>query len=144
MQLATCWLLLDKRGSNTPLRGVTPAELVLLVKDRTAFVGRCPIHNLVVVGESKRPMEVEKERLRQKYGKGLHDQTGKKVEADAYKIDALYPGIGAVLPSTFEEVNLPQTLDNNLSTPLPDEPEWTEERLRALDEPGEVETPVAV
>lgn len=114
MQIATCWLIIDKNGSNIPLRNVTPAELVLLVRDRMAFVGRFPVHDLQVIGQSKRTDDVEKNRLRNKYGRGLHDEKGKVRDRDNYKVDVLYPGETAPLPETFKQTKLEEQASEKL------------------------------
>ncbi len=137
MQLASAWLLIGTiRGSNTPLRGVTPAELMLLVRDRTAFAGGCPVHNLEIVGVSKRSDDLERRRLRAKYGKGLHNEEGKVINKDQYKIDTLYPGEGTSLPQSFSSLpaeTVAQCKANKLVEPAPDIPDWDESELAKLD-----------
>lgn len=136
MQLANCWVLLDKRNSNVPLRGVTPAELMILIRDRGAFVGRFPVHNLVILPrESSRTNDVEKERLRAKYGNGLHDKNGKRGDMKIAKVDQLYPGEGSVLPQKFEDLgdNFTKAKENFLEKPTSDVPDWDASVLSALD-----------
>lgn len=145
MQLASAWLILDKRGSNVPIRGVTPAELIILIRDRTDFVGKHPVHNLKITGKSRRTDAMEKQRLREKYGGSLKDR---KVA----KVDMLYPGEGNNLPQTFEELgkDYQQSLENFLSNPVPSVPDFGDsdleklsrlEQLEAKQDAGEELTP---
>lgn len=134
MQLASAWLILDKRGSNIPIKGLTPAELVLLVKDRQDIVGKFPIHDLQVIGDSRRSDEQERARLRAKYGHHPKDRT-------SFKVDLLYPGEEAVLPSTFKKLGdkYKAAFSKDASVQpeniQQDEKPWTEEELLALDTP---------
>lgn len=143
MQIARAWVLLDKRGSNVPVRGVTPAELMLLVRDRMPFVGGCPVHNLEIVGESTRKDSVERQRLRVKYGSGLHDEKGKVINKDQTKVDTLYPGESSRFPQKFEELPeeiLVQCKANKLTEPVADVPDWDDSELAKLEKELESET----
>lgn len=128
MELASAWLLLDKHGSNVPIKGVTPAELIILINDRKDFVGKHPIHNLKLTGKSKRSDTLERQRLKEKYGGSLKDR---KVA----KIDVLYPGHGAKLPQTFEELGADYTAscENFLSSPVADIPDFEDSELAKLE-----------
>lgn len=129
MQIASCWVVINSRGSNVPKAFITPAELVLLVQEFKDVTGRFPVHNLEVFkpinnqdlaaiepeGErefmklkerQRRAFEhqdsnAERARLRAKYGK----PAGAKSETD-YKIDRVFPGSVSKLPDTFEETGL--------------------------------------
>src|SRR5690349_5572079 len=100
MQIANCWITLDKFGSNVPLFGVTPPELVHLVSTRKNLLGRFPITDLKVVREDKRTDEEERERLR-KYGI-RKDKEGTII----YNIDKIYPPHTSKYPQTFEETKM--------------------------------------
>lgn len=52
METANCWLKLNKLGTNTPLRGVTPPEVVLLREMHEHNAGDNPIQGLTLVGET--------------------------------------------------------------------------------------------
>lgn len=99
MEIANCWLILDKYGADVQKRNITPAELVLLVKDRQDIIGKFPIHDLVVLGTAQRDRASEQSRLRYKYGP---DRVDKKTA----KIDVLYPGASSKYPETFAETGL--------------------------------------
>ena len=142
MQLASCWVLLSKVGSDIPLKGVTPAELMLLIRDRIAFTGKHPVHDLKVTGDSKRSSELERQRLRRKYGTGLHNERGKVINKDQYKIDTLYPGEGNTLPEKFADIShvlVELSSQVTLEKPL-EQLISIDEAIRKLDEEGELET----
>lgn len=134
MQLASAWLILDKRGSNVPIRGVTPAELIILIRDRTDFVGKHPVHNLKITGVSRRTDVMERQRLREKYGGSLKDR---KVA----KVDVFYPGEGNKLPQTFEELGKDFTMSENnfLEKPVPSVPDFGDGELEKLSRLEELE-----
>lgn len=132
MQLASAWLILDKHGSNTPIKGVTPAELVILIRDRQDFIGKQPVHNLVITGQSKRTDIMERQRLREKYGKALPDRK-------VFKVNLLYPGEGNNLPQTFEELGAMYTdsckdLLEEVKAAIPDLGDSELEKLTQLEE----------
>ena len=52
MKQADIWLKVDKVGSNIPIKGVTPAEVLYLVADNHANVGGDPIESLTVTGDA--------------------------------------------------------------------------------------------
>ncbi len=136
MQLASAWLILDKRGSNVPIRGVTPAELIILIRDRTDFVGKHPVHDLKITGKSRRSNAMERQRLREKYGGSLKDR---KVA----KVDALYPGEGNPLPETFEELGQDYksstSKDASLQNVVPSVPDFGDTELEKLSRLEELE-----
>jgi hypothetical protein len=113
MEIATGWLILTRNGSEVPIRGVTPAELCLLVKDRINHIGKHPIHDLVVADKPVlRTAEEEKERLRQRYGKPK--------DSKKFKIDELFPGHASTIPTVFEGLaEYEQSLLQVLGKPVP-------------------------
>ncbi len=100
MEIATCWLTQDKFGSNVPLFGVTPPELVHLVTTRKHLLGRFPITDLKVVRDDKRDDKSERERLR-KYGI-RKDREGNV----SYNVDNIYPPHTSKYPQTFKETGM--------------------------------------
>lgn len=136
MELANAWLILDKTGSNVKVYKITPAELVILIRDRQIFVGRVPIHNLKIIGSSSRSSSLERARLRAKYEGGLPDSKGKHVDRNKAKVDLLWPGEGTTLPEKFEDLDadmIRQCKSNNLIPPKADNPDWDEETLNKMD-----------
>ena len=128
MQLAKAWLIIDKRGSNVPIRGLTPAELVLLCTTWTDFIGKHPVHDLVITGDSQRSDALEKQRLTEKHGGSIKNRKIPKVEA-------LYPGHGSKLPQTFEELGriFKDSQAKELKEPLPNIPDFEDSDLAKLD-----------
>lgn len=123
MELADCWLYLGKTKSNTPLKNITPAELVLLLRGKINKAGntrqdQCgtfPVHDLVVHSSVKRTKQTEMLRLR-KYGRTPDDSK--------YTIEELYPGETAQLPDTFAETGFLVAAQAKLlgeSVPAPDD-----------------------
>jgi len=119
MELADCWLYLGKIKSDVPLKNVTPAELVLLLRakinkagnTRQDVCGTFPVHDLVIHSSVKRSRTHEMNRLH-KYGKTPDDSK--------FTIEELYPGETSVLPETFEETGfLAQAQQKVLGTPVP-------------------------
>lgn len=93
---------------------ITPAEAAVL----RHIHGQDALHGLTVIATVDRKGAVERERLVQVYGRGIDGQ----IRSAA--VDALFPGLGARLPESFDE--------------LPD-PIAAEE----IEETEEVVTPVA-
>lgn len=129
MEIANAWLYLNKLKNDVPIKGLTPAELVFLVKNRQDSVGTFPVHDLQIVGSVKRSTEAEKHRLGQKYGRpaGEKDQTKTHIEA-------MYPGVSAELPETFESTKLlKQALEQRLGDPVPHPDDVKPETIEALE-----------
>lgn len=82
-------MLLAKNGSDVALLGVTPAEVLLLRAIHQAKLGRDPITELKVSGETKRTGSEEKARLLGKY--------------KAATVEKLFPGITPNLPEDFDK-----------------------------------------
>jgi hypothetical protein len=130
MELANCWLILDKQGSNVPLHDITPAELIMHVQARKDFVGRFPVHDLVITKQSRRSDAAERDRLRMKMGK----KPGSNSKAP-FKVDEVFPGALARLPLTFAETGLlEESVAVKLDEPKPDMPDFDPEALAQLDE----------
>lgn len=105
MKLANARLLIGLEDSDIPLFGVTPAEVLILVKERGPRVGKCPVKNIQEIGEAKvftgrdeegrptgaraRSEALELDRLRMKYGEKI--------------VAKHFPGTRPSLPETFEE-----------------------------------------
>lgn len=100
MQTANCWLQIEKFGSDVPVLGMTPAELVLVVNEFQDKLGKFPVHDLEMGDDSDRSGLVEVERLRSKYG------FVRSSKPPVFKIDKLYPGVNPRLPETFAETGL--------------------------------------
>lgn len=120
MEIATCWLVQDKFGSNVPLFGVTPPELVHLVETRKNLLGKFPITDLKVVREDKRSDQDERERLR-KYGI-RRDKEGNV----SYVIDKIYPPHTSKYPQTFKDTGMLDEASvvrvaSDVVVPMPDE-----------------------
>jgi hypothetical protein len=89
MQIGTCWLKFDKAGSNVQLSDVTPAQAVVLRAIHSGNLGGAdPVSGIQIVGDVVRTSVEEKERLSYRYGNKT--------------VEALFPGVSAVLPTTFE------------------------------------------
>jgi len=99
MEIANCWLTLDKFGSNIPLFNVTPAELVYLVENRKNILGRFPISDLEKVRNVPLSEDNERKRLQMKYGRVKSKEPGVK----PYCIDVLFPPHTSKLPTTFKD-----------------------------------------
>ena len=129
MQLAKAWLVIDKRGSNVPIKGMTPAELQLICSTWTDFIGRHPVHDLVIIGNSKRDDALEFQRLKEKHGGSIKDRKTPKVAM-------LYPGANPKLPQTFEELGqiYQDSLSKELKEPRPDIPDFEDSALAKLDQ----------
>lgn len=102
MELANCWLTLDKQGSNIPLYGVSPAELVYLVKNRKHVLGRFPITDLKIVRKINISDDIERKRLQMKYGRVKSKEPGEK----PFNIDMLYPEHTSRFPQVFKDTGL--------------------------------------
>lgn len=90
METANCRLTLDKIGSDIPLKGITPAQYVVLVKIHQDAVGRCPITDLKVEGTVVTTNHLEKSRLLGMYKHKI--------------VNGIYPGDAPALPTKFSEV----------------------------------------
>lgn len=138
MQVANCWLILDKYGSNVPKKNITPAELIILVKDRQDIIGKFPIHNLVVHEglKSRLTPAQERIRLRHKYGQNKDKK---------FKIDVVFPGETTKLPETFEETGLlAQSVVNFLAVPVEAPPDVPLDPMQEDEEPVATESVPAV
>ena len=96
MQTANAVLRLN-RGTEVPLKGLTPAEMVILHIIHNANVGQDPIHSITDINEIDRSPVEEHKRLRAKYGH-LATKKGDKL------ITLIYPGLSAPLPEDFDDV----------------------------------------
>lgn len=108
--IANLQLQLDKY-TQVPLRGVTPAEVLLLVAEHHAAAGGNPIKGIASAGTVKTSAVSEKQRLLRKYS--------------AAKVEKAFPGAVPKLPTTFREA-----LRVGLATNLPKE-DLMEYRLTA-------------
>lgn len=91
MQVASIRLMMDDKGSDIPMTGVTPAEAVILALDHVKNVSRYPITDVVIAegdGDQRSVLD-EVRRLRAKYGKARVNET--------------FPGALPLLPSSFDE-----------------------------------------
>lgn len=123
MECCDCRLKMDKQGSDTPLFGVTPAEVQVLShvgkdpkgKDsigHTHFAGGFPIQNVVEgsVREAKEwKWNSEDSHWFEDKKKGKPRDTSNELarlkgKYGAKKIELLWPGINPTLPQTFKEL----------------------------------------
>lgn len=121
MEVGTAWVTLDKYGSNVLIKGLTPAELVLLVRDRKSVLGKFPVSDLEIKGEILRDFAIEKQRLRNRMGR-CRD----KNKTDTFKVDDAYPGEQSKLPLTFEETGYleearAKKVTGDVVVPMPDD-----------------------
>ena len=107
MQIANAWLILDERGSNIPVKNVTPAEAVYLntTRKRHKDDTEQKVIHIKVVGNAKRTNAVEKERLLRKYPIE-NPKSGKTL------MDEIWPGPMPSFPQTFEEAAFEVTGDS--------------------------------
>lgn len=121
MQVATCRLKLNQKGSDIPLAGVTPAEVLVLRKGHEMTAGGEAIFDVKVIGNASIKSSDEIQRLRAKYA-SLRIKDGDK---DINVVAFLFPGHGIKLPETFEEIGLPSEKGEykgpETYNPLPDE-----------------------
>lgn len=114
MQQGTCWLYIN-RVDSVPLKGITPAELLIIAEMHTKRAGKHPIHGLTPDSDPAQTVELdndgnplpeqthvrtdreEADRLRNKYG---HNSEKK------YWFDTLYPGQSPKLPESFADTGL--------------------------------------
>lgn len=96
----TCWVQMNKIGSNVQKTGVTPAEVVVLRALHQNEAGRDPISEPTEVKEVERTNKEEVLRLKNIYGGARMD--GGKVTV----MDKLYPGDTPTLPQKFSEVDV--------------------------------------
>jgi (2Fe-2S) ferredoxin len=91
MKTADVIINLEKHGHNVWLKGVTPAELQLLVAEHHANAGGKVVEegSLVETEDVERTPAEEVERLRGKYA--------------GNKVVALYPGASPNMPESFDE-----------------------------------------
>lgn len=73
---------------------ITPAEAAVL----RYIHGNDALNDIKVFGTVERRDAVERERLVQEYGRGENGQIQSKA------VDALFPGLGSRLPSSFEDL----------------------------------------
>ncbi len=102
MQTANVLLALGgKRGETVPKYGVTPAEVAVLQR----LHGEDAVYEIdIQPGTVERTHRQEIERLRQAYSR----RDGERIISPA--VDALFPGVGAQVPRTFSEMELPEEL----------------------------------
>jgi len=107
MQIANAWLVIDERGSNVPLKGITPAEAIYLdsTRKRHKDDSERKIIHIKLVGNAKRSNATEKERLLRKYP--IENPTTRKVI-----LDETWPGPAPSFPQTFEEAGYEVTNDS--------------------------------
>lgn len=99
MQLAHCWVALGGDTGNTvPKFDVTPAEIAVL----QAIHGSDAVFDIVPVNDTNRSNREERSRLLAFYGKPAGSR-------EVSAVDALFPGMSARLPETFEELELDES-----------------------------------
>jgi hypothetical protein len=96
MQIGNCFLILDHFKSNVYRRGVTPAEVAVLLEGFRKEANGQAIEVVYLTGEVKRADHEEIARLRMRY-KDLRNAANKNA------VEALFPGM-ARLPQTFAEI----------------------------------------
>jgi hypothetical protein len=102
MQTANVLLALGgKRGETVPKYGVTPAEIAVL----QLLHGGDAVYDIdIQSGVVERTNRQEIERLRQFYSR----REGERLVSPA--VETLFPGVGASVPKTFAELELPEEL----------------------------------
>lgn len=106
MEVANAWLVIDERGSNVPLKGITPAEAVYLdsVRKRHKDDGEKKVIHIKLIGTAKRSSAQEKARLLAKYP--IENPTTRRV-----LLDEVWSGVAPSFPKTFEDAGYEVTND---------------------------------
>lgn len=89
MKNATCWLIVEKHGSNVPKTDITPAEAQVLVHIHHRFIGKCPVTDVKEGKDIERTDVQEVNRLKSKYGSKV--------------VEELYGKVNHRLPKSFDE-----------------------------------------
>jgi hypothetical protein len=162
MQVANCRLLLHENGSDIPLKLVTPAELLLLVKMHTSNVKRWPVTDLKIVEGQEaasidRPAEYYDADV---YGNDdqITHRAGSLKKKATYRartiqeelarlrskynkkdIEDVYPGADPtrIMPLTFDEVKPGPLLQDQAQGPIV----WTDEATVPTATPSSTKLP---